>query len=75
VSTAAGLRFAVDAGRGYLAVSPTALLKPRVEKPFPSRLKDEQNRADYLVVGPRPFSTRPCRSSIYAAARGFRAAR
>jgi hypothetical protein len=53
MSTAGGLRFAVEAGRSYLAVSPPAVLKPRVEKPLSSRLKEEQNRADYLVIAPR----------------------
>jgi len=53
VLTAAGLGFAVEAGHSYLAVSPPAVLKPRMEKPLASRLKEDQNRADYLVVGPR----------------------
>jgi hypothetical protein len=49
------MRFKVEAGSNYLAVSPEAVLKPEVERPLPSHLKSPRNRSDYLVVAPRAF--------------------
>ena len=49
------LRFRVESGRSYLAVSPEAVYHPAVTKPRASRLKNVRNRADYLVIGPEAF--------------------
>ncbi|HYN01795.1 MAG TPA: C25 family cysteine peptidase [Vicinamibacteria bacterium] len=50
------LRFRAEAGHRYLAVSPEALLAPRVFFPEPSaRLRSTQNQADYVLVAPRAF--------------------
>jgi hypothetical protein len=49
------LRFRAEAGRKYLAVSPGAVLQPRVTKPRPGRLKNVRLRADYLLIGPEAF--------------------
>ena len=45
--------FRVEAGQSYLAVSPDAVLEPKVRKPSASGLRIASNRADYLVIGPR----------------------
>ncbi|HYN01407.1 MAG TPA: C25 family cysteine peptidase, partial [Vicinamibacteria bacterium] len=50
------LRFRAEAGHRYLAVSPEALLAPRVFFPVPTaRLRSPQNQADYVLVAPRAF--------------------
>jgi hypothetical protein len=56
-TTAAGdLRFRAEAGRSYLATSPEAVLRvAEVRRPAKSTLKSTRNRADYLMLGPRPF--------------------
>jgi hypothetical protein len=54
-STGGSLRFRAEAGRRYLAVSPQALLTPRVAAPAPSTLRSTQNQADYLLIAPRAF--------------------
>jgi hypothetical protein len=50
-----GMRFAVEAGRRYLAVAGEAVLSPEVRKVERSRLEDTRNRADYLVLGPQSY--------------------
>jgi hypothetical protein len=52
---AGALRFRAAAGRRYLAVSPQALLAPRVEAPTASTLRRPANQADYLLIAPREF--------------------
>ena len=50
------LRFRAETGHRYLAVSPEALLSPRVFFPEPSaRLRSTQNQADYVLVAPSAF--------------------
>ena len=49
------LRFRVESGRSYLAVSPEAVYHPSVTMPRASRLKNVRSRADYLVIGPEAF--------------------
>jgi hypothetical protein len=49
------LRFQAEAGRRYLAVSPEALLVPRVAAPEVSTLRATSNQADYLLIAPRAF--------------------
>jgi CSLREA domain-containing protein len=50
------LRFRARAGHRYLAVSPEALLAPRVFFPEPAaRLRSTRNQADYVLVAPRAF--------------------
>ncbi len=49
------LRFRVDSGRSYLAVSPAAVYHPVVRKPKASRLKSTGHQVDYLVIGPAAF--------------------
>jgi hypothetical protein len=50
------LRFRAQSGHRYLAVSPEALLAPRVFFPEPAaRLRSTQNQADYVLVAPRAF--------------------
>jgi hypothetical protein len=51
-TTAGGARFRAEAGRKYLAVSEAALLTPELGRARTSRLKNESNRADYLILGP-----------------------
>jgi CSLREA domain-containing protein len=50
-----GLRFRAETSHSYVAVSPSALLRPEVRRPFASDLKNVRNRADYLLVAPRDF--------------------
>jgi hypothetical protein len=50
-----GLRFRAEAGHRYVAVAPSALLRPEVRHPFPADLRSGRNRADYVVVAPRSF--------------------
>jgi CSLREA domain-containing protein len=47
--------FQVKAGRRYLAVSPDAVLEPKVRKPSASRLRRTDHQADYIIIGPREF--------------------
>jgi hypothetical protein len=55
-STGTGIRFDVDEGRHYIAVSPEAVQGVgEVRKPLKSRLKETGNRADYLMIGPQEF--------------------
>jgi hypothetical protein len=55
-TAAGGLRFRAEAGRSYLATSPEAVLRvAEVRRPAKSTLKSTRNRADYLMLGPRPF--------------------
>ena len=54
-ATGGSLRFRAEAGHRYLAVSPQALLTPRVAAPAPSTLRSGQNQADYLLIAPRAF--------------------
>ena len=50
------LRFRAEAGHRYLAVSPEALLAPRVFFPeTTARLRSTQNQADYVLVAPKAF--------------------
>ena len=50
------LRFRAETGHRYLAVSPEALLSPRVFFPEPTaRLRNKDNQADYVLVAPRAF--------------------
>jgi Peptidase family C25 len=53
--TSGGLRFRVEAGHRYLAVSQSGLLSPRVAQMQPSQLTSVGNRADYLLIAPRAF--------------------
>src|SRR5262249_21974565 len=50
-----GLQFGGGAGRSYFAAPPSAVLHPDVRLPVPGDLRSAQQRADYLVVGPREF--------------------
>jgi hypothetical protein len=45
-----GLSMGVEAGRSYLAAVP---LRPEVRRPVASTLRNEANRADYLLIAPR----------------------
>jgi hypothetical protein len=56
-ATGGSLRFRAEAGHRYLAVSPQALLSPRVAAPAPSTLRSTENQADYLLIAPRAFLT------------------
>ncbi len=49
------LRFRAEAGHRYLAVSPQALLTPRVAAAAPSSLRATTTQADYLLIAPRAF--------------------
>jgi len=49
------LRFHAESSRSYLAVGPDAVLRPEVRKVWASALKRTDNRADYVVIGPRVF--------------------
>ncbi len=51
----AGLRFSVESGGRYVAVSPEALLSPTMRTVPSSSLKSRSNGADYVVIGPRSF--------------------
>jgi Peptidase family C25/Right handed beta helix region len=52
-ATPGSVRLSVAAGRRYLVLSSGKALAPEIRVPLPSRLKEETNRADYLMVGPR----------------------
>ena len=49
------VRFRAETGGSYLALSAEAVRRPKVLKVSASSLKSRQNRADYLLVGPRAF--------------------
>ena len=49
------VRFRAEAGHRYVVVSREGLLAPRIERKAPSTLRDAENQADYLVIGPREF--------------------
>jgi hypothetical protein len=49
---AGGLLFRAEAGRRYLAVSPSAVLRPEVRLATAATLKSALNRAEYIVLGP-----------------------
>jgi hypothetical protein len=51
------LRFHAEAGRSYLALGESALLRPRVATPEPSTLRATTNQADYILIAPRAFLT------------------
>ncbi len=72
-ATPQGVSFRAESDHSYLAVSPEALLRPEVSVASPTTLRDTNNRADYVVLGPRAFlgAAEPrCCSS--AAARAWR---
>jgi len=48
-----GLQVRVEAGHRYLVVSSQTVKKPEIQTPLPGRLKNEHNRGDYLMLGPR----------------------
>jgi hypothetical protein len=50
-------RFRVEEGHRYLAVPRDAVRRPFVRSVAPVRLKREMLQADYLVIGPKAFST------------------
>ncbi len=49
------VRFRTEAGRGYWAVSPSAVLRPVVKKVSRTGLARKRNGADYLVIAPEAF--------------------
>jgi hypothetical protein len=54
-ASSAGLRFRVEAGRSYLAISPSAVWRAAVRPAVATTLRSAANRADYLLIGPREF--------------------
>jgi len=54
-AAAGGISFHAESGQSYLAVSPEAVLTAKVSRPSASGLRSTQNRADYLLIGPREF--------------------
>ena len=54
-ATPQGVSFRAESDHSYLAVSPEALLRPEVSVASPTTLRDTNNRADYVVLGPRAF--------------------
>jgi len=57
VADGQGLGFRAEAGHGYLAVSPEAVLAPDVRVAASSTLRAVSNQADYLLLAPRAFLT------------------
>lgn len=53
VVSTAGVRFGVESGRRYLAVSAERVLRPEVKSVRASGLKNNRNQTDYLLLGPR----------------------
>jgi hypothetical protein len=49
------VRFEAMAGHRYAVVSGEGVLRPRVEKPIVSTLRDTTNQADYVVIAPAAF--------------------
>ena len=49
------VRFRTEAGRGYWAVSPSAVLRPVVKRVSSTGLAQKRNRADYLIIAPKAF--------------------
>jgi len=56
LSADGSIRFRAEAGRKYLAVSHQSVNRPLIRTVAPAKLKMENLRADYLVIGPREFS-------------------
>ena len=54
-ATGGSLRFRVESGHRYLAVSEAAVVAPRVVAPAASTLRATQNQADYILIAPRAF--------------------
>ncbi len=50
-----GASFAVEAGRSYLVVEPSAVKAPELRRPTATSLRSRDNQADYVVIGPRAF--------------------
>jgi hypothetical protein len=49
------VRFQAEAGHRYLVVSPEGVLSPRIARVVVSTLREADNQADYLVIGPGEF--------------------
>lgn len=49
------LRFRVESGRRYLAVSAAGIRRPSVRTVPRTTLREPHQRADYLIIGPRDF--------------------
>ncbi len=57
VSPDGTFRFRAEEQHRYLAVSQNAVRRPRVRTVAPARLEKQTLQADYLVIGPREFSS------------------
>ncbi len=57
LSSDGSIRFRVEAGRRYMAVSHDAVDRPLMRAAARPKLKKESLRADYLVIGPSEFSS------------------
>jgi hypothetical protein len=49
------VRLRVEAGHRSVVVSREGWLRPRIERPQPTTLRDVTNQADYLLIAPREF--------------------
>jgi Peptidase family C25 len=54
-TTGTGYAFGAGGGRHYLVVDAGSVLRPEVVKPLGSTLRNTDQQADYVVVGPRAF--------------------
>jgi hypothetical protein len=54
-ATGSSVRFQAEAGHRYLVVSPEGVLSPRIARVVVSTLREADNQADYLVIGPGEF--------------------
>jgi hypothetical protein len=53
--TGTSVRWEAEAGRRYQVVTGEGLARPRVVHPEPTRLRETDNQADYLLVAPAGF--------------------
>jgi hypothetical protein len=72
VSADGTLHFATYAGRRYLAVSRSSVERPLVRAVTAAKLRKETLAADYLVIGPRAFSTEAAALLDYRRSQGLK---
>jgi hypothetical protein len=52
---AGGSKFRVEAGKSYGVFDPSAVRSPEIRRPMATVLASKDNRADYVLIGPRAF--------------------
>ncbi len=54
-STSSASRFRAETRDRYLVVAPEAVMTPTIRAPLPRRLRNTENRADWLLIAPAEF--------------------